>query len=203
MIDVHQCPRCELKFANPAELRDHFDHDHHADPATFERYRYPARSPDADTARPRVLLVANQTLQGEHVIEAVRQRVDETGARLVVLVPATHSADQSSPPSGIPTGIPRGTSADDVGLALARWRLRTTIDRLAEAGVDAEGRIGHPDPHTAVHDLLGSEEVDEILLSTLPAATSRWLAADLPGRLRRSAGVPVTVLAADRDEART
>lgn len=32
MVDVHQCPRCELRFVTKNELTDHFDREH----ATFE-----------------------------------------------------------------------------------------------------------------------------------------------------------------------
>lgn len=28
MADVHQCPRCELRFTTKNELHDHFDHEH-------------------------------------------------------------------------------------------------------------------------------------------------------------------------------
>jgi hypothetical protein len=35
-------------------------------------------------------------------------------------------------------------------------------------------------------------EFDEVILSTLPGRRSRWLAADLPRRIRRSFKLPVT-----------
>jgi hypothetical protein len=193
-IDVHHCPRCELRFTNVAELRDHFDHDHHADPDTFRRFRYGQRAaPPSDTGR-RYLLVANQTLHDDQVQEALRERMGSGAARFVVLVPATHSANLASPPSTAGGSGGDDAASDDVGVATARWRLRTTIDRLRDAGVQAEGHIGHPDPFVAVTRLVADEPFDEIILSTLPPRISRWLQVDLPQRLERRCGIPVTTL---------
>lgn len=198
-IDVHQCPRCELRFTNAAELRDHFGHDHAADPDTFERYRYRGRSDVMSAlAGTRHLVVGNQTLHDDHLDAALRERAQVRGASFFVLVPATHSAELQRPPTSVagPEGAP--SIGDDVGLALARWRLRTTIDRLHELGIDAQGQVGHPDPFTAVSRLLGERSFDEIVLSTLPRSLSRWLEVDLPARLEHRCHLPVVVIAADR-----
>ena len=197
-IDVHQCPRCELRFRNSAELRDHFGHDHRADPDTFERYRYRGRS---DTAPPptgrRYLVVGNQTLHDAHLEDALVERAAEPGASFFILVPATHSADLQAPPAGSHADDASG-AGDDVGLALARWRLRTLIDRLHDRGFSAEGQVGHPDPFTAVSRVLADQRFDEIVLSTLPVSLSRWLDVDLPTRLERRFHLPVSTIAADR-----
>ena len=34
---AHQCPRCELRFADAPEVRDHLVRDHDVDPETLER----------------------------------------------------------------------------------------------------------------------------------------------------------------------
>jgi hypothetical protein len=195
-IEVHHCPRCELRFRNVAELRDHFDHDHHADPETFRRYRYGKAGPSQERSpsEPRFLLVANQTLHDDQLHAAVAERAGR--GSFVVLVPATHSAHLAAPLS-IPGEVAEAGGGDDVGLATAKWRLRTTIDRLAQAGVAAEGRLGHPDPYRAVTDLVAEQDFAEIILSTLPRGISRWLQADLPTRLQRHRGIPVTTLTAE------
>jgi hypothetical protein len=201
-IDVHQCPRCELRFRNAAELRDHFSHDHRADPDTFERYRYRGRSDIPPQPHgPRYLVVGNQTLHDEHLAAALVERADAAeGASFFVLVPATHSSELQSPPAEAPQPDAPG-GADDVGLALARWRLRTMIDRLHDQGLHAEGQVGHPDPFTAVSRVLADRQFDEIILSTLPVSLSRWLDVDLPTRLGRRFHIPVTTVAADRTPA--
>jgi len=178
-MDIHQCPRCELRFVHTSELRDHFQVDHAGDPRVLERYRYGTRAPGEPPRT--VLLVGNQTLGSEAVLDEVVQRA--AGARLVVVVPATPRSQQVGSRPGDPTGA-----------ALAQWRLQRTVDRLVAAGLDAEGEVGDADPFVAVRAALARRPVDEILVSTLPPSTSRWLGADLPGRLRRQAGCPVTVL---------
>jgi len=40
-------------------------------------------------------------------------------------------------------------------------------------------------------------EVDEVILSTLPAGISRWLGQDAPTRLKAAVNVPVVVVTAE------
>lgn len=188
-MEVHQCPRCELRFVTTSELRHHFDVDHAADPGVFERYRY--RSGPSAAARTRtVLLVGNQTLGRDEVIDDVVERA-AGGAHVVVLVPATHPGHREDHSAAPPAEEVEG---DEAGVALARWRVRNTVERLRAAGVDAVGEVGSSDPYNAVSAVIAREPVQEILLSTLPRSSSRWLEADLPERLRRHTTCEITVL---------
>lgn len=189
-MDIHQCPRCELRFVHTSELRHHFEFDHAADPRVFERYRYRS-GPTADDAGRTILLVGNETLERDAVLSEVTGRAGDD-ARVHVVVPATpvRHHDEATTEAGA-----EGTGGD-MGEALARFRLRTALERLRAAGVDADGEVGDPDPYTAVCRALGEHDVDEVLLSTLPASSSRWLSVDLPGRVRRHTSRPVTVLTA-------
>ncbi|HEX2153696.1 MAG TPA: hypothetical protein VHL52_06940 [Acidimicrobiia bacterium] len=54
-------------------------------------------------------------------------------------------------------------------------------------------RIGHSDPFLAVSDELSDGTgYDTIIVSTFPAAKSRWLRAGLPSRLEKQFGIPVS-----------
>lgn len=187
-MDVHQCPRCELRFVHASEMRSHFEVDHEADPAMFEPYRYRPRAAAGPSRT--ILLVGNQTLERDGLIEEVASRTS-AGEKVLVLVPATHSDHGDVAPA---EGPARQDVTDSAGVALARHRLRVCLDRLGAAGVDADGMVGSADPFTAVLQALAGEHVDEVLLSTLHPASSRWLAVDLPGRLRRHTHRPVTIL---------
>ena len=55
-------------------------------------------------------------------------------------------------------------------------------------GAEVHGEVGEPDPVAAIKEVLGSHQVDEIILSTLPQRRSGWLARDLPGWVRRALG---------------
>ena len=152
----------------------------------------------------RYLVVANQTLGGDALIQAVRERMLHEPSQFWVLVPATkpaHFAERFA--AGHPITMagdpyhPEGTVSgydQDTGESLAQRRLDTELQRLHEAGADADGEVGDPDPYTAVSHTLKDRQFDEILLSTLPHARSRWLRQDLPAKLKKF-GLPVTHVA--------
>ena len=50
------------------------------------------------------------------------------------------------------------------------------------------------DPLHAIEHAVSTRSFDEIILSTLPPGVSRWLALDLPARVRRRVAVPLTVV---------
>ena len=133
----------------------------------------------------RYLVVANQTLGGDHLMALLRQRVAEGPCALHVLVPA--SAD------------PTEWMHDEVNdRLLARRRLHEALERFGELGVEVTGEVGDHRPEDAIHDVLRRESFDEIILSTLPAGVSRWLRLDVVSRVERAVTTPVThVLAAD------
>ncbi len=199
---THHCPRCELRFVHDSEMLQHLNLDHSVDTEQLERYRYPARTADDESAHDdraaagrRYLVVANRTLAGEALRAAIRERAAAGPARFYVLAPATHSLDYDrAEPS--PEAIDRGIS-DDRGVALARWRLRTLIEDLAADGITVEGAIGHPDPFEAVRRLWRQRTFDEVIMSTLPEGASHWLSADLPRRIERRFNVPVTTVVAE------
>ena len=58
-------------------------------------------------------------------------------------------------------------------------------DRWASGGLDGGVLPG-------AYKLASREEVDEIIVSTLPRRLSRWMAMDLPHRVRRATKLPVT-----------
>lgn len=203
---VHHCTRCELRFLTQAEVRTHLEVDHGADPAAFDRYRYPearqAQPLYADLApapaRPRrVVVVANQTLGGEALQAALRQRLDEEPVAVHIVVPATALADYPLRGSFASVGGGAGTpAADDAGQAQARWRLRRMVGELRDLGVRATGEVGPSDPYEAAASALDAEPADEVIISMLDPEISRWAGMDLPRRLERMYRLPVRVVSA-------
>src|SRR6476659_5812644 len=53
------------------------------------------------------------------------------------------------------------------------------------------GVIGDPDPAVAVQETWDPRSFDEVIVSTLPGATSKWLQADLPHRVQQITGCVV------------
>lgn len=157
------------------------------------------------------LVLANRTLGGRELLEAVRERVERGPASFWVLVPATPSSHLINDFNALSGAFPvdPGVAASAADLAVggnadqpdteASKRLETALQRLRALGATADGVVGDPDPLKAVDTVLAERDFDEILLSTLRAGVSRWLALDLPHRLQRRTDVPLTVLTARND----
>ena len=127
------------------------------------------------------LVVANQTLPGETLATAIRERIAEGDRTFYVVVPLTR----------VSHGV---TWGEDESPDAARGRLDAFLVALGSQGVEADGEIGDPDPIQAVRDVLRGRAVDEVILSTLPAGASRWLQRDVPSRLAREIELPLTVV---------
>ena len=163
----------------------------------------------------RYLVVANQTLGGEELWAVIRERMGGGDCHFHPVVPATPAgqldpafaagAPEEAPGEQLPdlrearqlledelddTGA--GLSGEDLGRRLARERMRQQLDAMRELGASVSGEIGVADPVDAVRVVLHRWEFDEVILSTLPGRRSRWLAADLPTKIRRGFKLPVT-----------
>ena len=85
----------------------------------------------------------------------------------------------------------------DSWFGAAVWK---TTD-LGESWTHSSEGLAYPageDPIKAVDQLRERRQFDEIILSTLPQPISKWLGMDLPHRLHRHTGLPVTTITAKR-----
>ena len=74
----------------------------------------------------------------------------------------------------------------------APGRLDEALESMRAAGLDnVEGIVGDPDPVVAVMEAWDPMRFDEVVVSTLPTGSSRWLGLDLPHRLEKLTSVPV------------
>jgi hypothetical protein len=124
------------------------------------------------------LVVANQTLGGEHLIGRIREYTAAGPCRFHVLVPITLPTDHL-------------WSEGEV-IAVATARLETALAAIRELGGEADGQVGDSHPMRAIEDAFLDRSFDEIILSTLPPGLSRWLRLDLPRRVAARFAVPVT-----------
>ena len=132
----------------------------------------------SDAAPKRILVVANETVAGKALIDAVKKRADEGAVSVHVICP------QNQPKHGYVIYEEHTRDA-------AENRLQMTLALLRKVGVEADGEVMDPDPYAAIMDALGEQDYDEIILSTHPETRSGWLRRDLVGRLRSETGVPV------------
>lgn len=139
----------------------------------------------------RYLVIANRTLCEQHLLDEVhRRRLADPGCRFHLIVPATH---------------PSGSFTDEQCWHDAETRLAEALEMFAIAGVSATGEVGDANPVYAVGDVLLRElgRFDEIIISTLPVGSSKWLAQNMVRRLKRSTGLPVTHVIAEVSKVRS
>jgi GABA permease len=153
----------------------------------------------ATTTR-RYLVIANQTLAEAELSEAIRERLEAGPSSFFVLVPNTDHGDLAARVfKAAPVAPGAGdATADGQATEHAQHRLGQLLADLRGVGAEADGDIGDPDPLKAAEQLLETRQFDEIILSTLPQHISRWLGMDLPHRLQRHSGLPVTTITAKR-----
>lgn len=147
----------------------------------------------------RILVVANQTIGGDHLAALIRNRADPGPVEALLVVPATSHPDlvEVLAQAFAVQGGMRPPAAVNDAHQHARARATAGVHWLAGLGVDAIGEVVDPDPVPAVRERLERGDIDEVVLSTLPAGVSRWLHQDLAHRIRRLTHAPVTVVTAD------
>jgi hypothetical protein len=125
-----------------------------------------------------VLVVANVTAGSSALIEAIRARAERGPIELTLLMP----------------GEGPGLS----GREAVRGRLDEALEAWRSAGFEADGVCGDANPLDAVAEVWDPRRHDEVIVATLPGQSSKWILSDLPHRIARLTGAPVThVVASD------
>jgi hypothetical protein len=133
-----------------------------------------------------VLVVANETIGGKPLIDAVRKAASEQETHFVLCVP------QTRPKAGY-------VIYDDAVFDTAQARVDLALGFVRSEGIDAVGEVGDPDPYAAAMDAVAEYNPDAIIISTYPEARSGWLRRDLIERLSQASGLPVEHVVADID----
>ena len=155
----------------------------------------------------RYLVVANQTLGGEQLADEINRRIEAGASSFYVVVPMApvqdasvrvgmEMADTGVAPSVLSDLGGKQASAERTAEGQSRARLDRLLATIRAAGGNAEGDIGRTDPLDAIADAIAEGPFDEIIISTLPAGPSRWLRMDVPSRVERRFGLPVTTITA-------
>jgi hypothetical protein len=114
----------------------------------------------------KVLVVAHRTALSDELEAALRMRLEKGPASFTLVVPL----------GGVPD---------------AERRAQELADQLRAVGLEVQAHAGDADPVRAVLEVWSPAEFDELIVSTLPASTSRWMRAGLIQRLERQTGALV------------
>jgi hypothetical protein len=131
-----------------------------------------------------VLVVANRTLGGAKLLDAVRARAGAGDVRFRLVVP------QSKPSAGL-------VIYDEAVREAAQVRVDLALSALSSEGIEASGEVGDGDPFLATMDAVGERRPEEIIISTHPALQSGWLRRDLIERIHNASGLPVEHVVVD------
>jgi len=131
----------------------------------------------------RYLVVSNQTLGGAALAAKIRAALQEGPSEFHIVVPATAPSHFAW--------------SEGEARAIATERLESALRWFSSVGATATGEVADEHPLYAIRDAMREQQIDEIIISTLPPGTSRWLRQDLPRRVGREFGLPVTHVVGD------
>lgn len=137
----------------------------------------------------RYLVVGNETLDGDRLLDRLRELASAGDAEFHLLVPALH---------------PRGAWTDAQVEIAAHHRMEDAMARWNALGLRMTGgEAGDVSPYRAIGDvLLRDGSFDAVVLSTHPIGISRWLHHDVVHRVQRDYRIPVIhVMAESREPA--
>jgi hypothetical protein len=133
----------------------------------------------------RILVIANETVGGKTLRNAIQRRAEGVREEILVVVPALNSP------------VRHWASDDDDARARAQDRLQTSLARLMADGVNARGEVGDSEPLQAIEDALRTFGADEIIISTHPEGRSNWLEKGVVSGARERFAVPITHVVVD------
>ncbi|HET8652343.1 MAG TPA: hypothetical protein VFM13_07200 [Gaiellaceae bacterium] len=135
-----------------------------------------------------LLVVANETVTGSELLDAVKRKAGEQDVELVTVL-----APVSTPQAGY-------VVYEDTRRAAAGRRLDRTLAQLREAGIPAHGLVLESDPESAVRDAFGMLDPapTDVIVSTHPLQKSGWVRKNVVDRIKKVAGdVPVEHVVVD------
>ena len=117
-----------------------------------------------------ILVVANRSVATPTLLEEIGRRSAAEDCEISLLIP----------------DAPDDTAGD--------WTLRHAVKLISRSsGAPVRGLRSRRDAYEAIAEALRDDHYDEVVISTLPRARSRWLHRSLPRRVARL-GVPVSVV---------
>src|SRR3954447_16298552 len=131
-----------------------------------------------------VLVLANETIGGKALLDAILERHEQGDARFFIVVP------RSRPKYG-------NVVYDEAVRSSAQVRVDLALAFARQHGMDAQGETGDEDAFNAALDAIDEHRIDEVIISTHPSTSSGWMRRDLPERIHEATGLPVSHVVVD------
>jgi GABA permease len=139
----------------------------------------------AEAFAERVLVLANETVNGDELLDELRSIDRARKAQYFVCVPA-NPIDTGQAMHRGPVYIWEATTE------AAQARLDRTLEVLRSEGLHADGALGNYKPLRALADAVAEFGPDRLVICTLPEERSAWLRYDVVDRAREAYDIPVT-----------
>jgi hypothetical protein len=131
-----------------------------------------------------VLVLANETIGGKPLLDAILARHEQGDAKFFIVVPRTR------PKYG-------NVIYDEAVRSSAQVRVDLALAFARQHDITAQGEVGDEDPYNAALDAVSEFRIDEIIVSTHPTTSSGWLRRDLPERIGEATGLPIEHIVVD------
>jgi len=150
----------------------------------------PVAPPEHPAGERRILVIANETVAGGELLNAIRRQANGSRTSLLVVTPALNGQ------------MKHWASDEDAARLAAQERLDASLAALHLAGLEARGEIGDDDPLQAIDDAMRTFAPDELIISTHPEGRSNWLERDIVRHARERFALPVTHVVVDLEAER-
>jgi GABA permease len=145
----------------------------------------PMAEAEREVPAERVLVLANETVNGDELLDELRAIDRSRKAQYFVCVPA-NPIDTGQAMHRGPVYIWEATTE------AAQARLDRTLEVLRSEGLHADGALGNYRPLRALADAVAEFSPDRLVICTLPEDRSAWLRYDVVDRARETYDIPVT-----------
>jgi len=147
--------------------------------------------PEADS----VLVVAEDTATSDGLLEVLKERAARGPVKFTLVVPG-----QPDVPA-LPDAAVADLEMPDVETPPElEQEVETAVERLREAGLDVEGRVGDASPVAAAEDAVNFGTFHDIIVVTPPRQLTKWLKLDVAHRLEGMTDLPVKHVEAEKSD---
>jgi hypothetical protein len=136
----------------------------------------------------RILVVANETIDGRPLLQEIERRARGRQAEVRVVAPAL-----------VASHLKQALGDVDEAREQARQRLERSLESIRTLGVEVTGDVGDADPNLAIEDALRTFAANEVIISTHPHERSTWLEKDVIERAQRELSIPITHVVVDTE----